>query len=63
MWGFIIQLVDECLLQTGRIRVVLEGLHEMVEQINLKTIDYAGSPDAMLEISDFKQKLEVMDER
>jgi DNA-binding response OmpR family regulator len=56
------QVVEVCLRQTERIRIVLDGLREMVEDMNLKTIDYAGSPDAMLEITDLEQKLKRIDE-
>jgi len=46
------QLVDVCLRQTERIRSVLENFHEMVEDMNLKTSEYAGTPDAMLQVPD-----------
>ncbi len=55
------QMVDVCLTQTERIRAVLESLHEMVEDMNLKTIDYAGTPDAMLEIAKLEEKLQTID--
>lgn len=51
------QMVDVCLRQTERISIVLASLHEMVEQMNLRTIDYAGSPDAMLEITELEERL------
>ena len=44
------QLIDVCLRQTDRIRSVLENLHEMVEDMNLQTAEYAGTPDAMLQL-------------
>lgn len=54
------QLADVCLRQTERIGIVLDGLREMVEDMNLKTIDYAGTPDAMLEIAQLEKKLESL---
>ena len=54
------QVVDVCLRQTERIRIVLASLHEMVEEMNLKTIDYAGSPDAMLEIKELEERLKAL---
>ena len=55
------QLVDVCLRQTQRIRLVMDGLRDMVEEMNLKTVDYAGTPDAMIEITDLERKLEALD--
>lgn len=57
------QLVSVCLRQTDRIRLVLEGVHQMVERMDVKTVDYAGTPDAMLEIAELEQKLEEIDKK
>jgi nitrogen-specific signal transduction histidine kinase len=57
------QLVSVCLRQTDRIRVVLDGLHQMVERMDLKTVDYAGAPDAMLEIAELEEKLKKIDSK
>jgi DNA-binding response OmpR family regulator len=57
------QLVSVCLRHTDRIRVVLDGLHQMVEQMDLKTVDYAGTPDAMLEITELEEKLKMINSK
>ena len=57
------ELASVCLRQTDRIRVVLDGLHQMVERMDVKTIDYAGTPDAMLEIAELEQRLEEIDSK
>ncbi len=51
------QLVDVCSRQTDRIRTMLESLHELVEEMNFKIVDYAGTPDAMIEIEELEEKL------
>ena len=38
------QMVDVCIKQTERIGVVLGSLHEMVEDMNLKTVRLCGDP-------------------
>ena len=55
------QMVDVCIKQTERIGVVLGSLHEMVEDMNLKTVDYAGTPDAMLEIAKLEERIQAID--
>ena len=55
------EMVDVCIKQTDRIRTVLQSLHEMVEDMNLKTVDYAGTPDAMLEIAKLKERIQTID--
>lgn len=55
------QMVDVCIKQTERIRAVLGSLHEMVEDMNLKTVDYAGTPNAMLEIGKLEERLQAID--
>jgi DNA-binding response OmpR family regulator len=57
------QMAEVCLRQTERIRLVLTSLHEMVEQMNLKTIDYAGTPDAMLDIGELEEKLALLENK
>ena len=55
------QVVDVSLRQTERIRVVLQSLHEMVEDLNLKTMEDAGTPDAMQEIARLEEHLAEID--
>lgn len=55
------KMVDVCIKQTERIRAVLQSLHEMVEDMNLKTVDYAGTPDAMLEIAKLEERIQAID--
>lgn len=52
------QLAEVCGRQTERIKGVLDSLREMVEEMNIRTVDYAGSPDAMLEIEKLEAKIE-----
>lgn len=33
----------------------------MVEDMNLKTVDYAGTPDAMLEIAKLEERIQAID--
>ena len=46
------QLIEVCLLQTKRISAVLGALDKMVEEMDLRTSDYAGLQDAMFDIED-----------
>lgn len=52
------QLADTSLRQTERICAVLEALQQMVDQMDLRTTDYAGDPDRMLDIEeDLRRRL------
>ena len=52
------QLADTTLRQTERICAVLEALQQMVDQMDLRTTDYAGDPDRMLDIEeDLRRRL------
>ena len=50
------QLVEVCLVQTKRISAVLGALDKMVEEVDLRTSNYAGLQDAMFDIEDELQR-------
>ena len=56
-------LADTALRQTERICAVLDALQQMVENFDLRTTDYAGDPNRMLDIDDdLKRRLKALEE-
>ena len=57
------QLVTTSLRQTRRIAAVLDSVQLMVDSLQLKTTDYAGTPERMLDIEeDMRRRLKELDE-
>ena len=46
------RLVKVCMTQTDRISAVLRALNRMVEEMDIRTVDYVGIQDAMFDIEE-----------
>ena len=58
------QLADIGFVQSLKITAVIDSLQEMVDQMNLKTSDYAGDPDKMFDIEkDLQERLEQIEKK
>ena len=56
-------LVDIALKQSAKISAVLKCLQKMVDRMDLRTADYAGDPNRMLDIEeDLKRSLDALEE-
>lgn len=56
------RLISVCLHQTARIKAVLDCLDRMVQHMDLRTTDYAGQGNRILDIEeDLKQRLAKLD--
>ena len=56
------QLAEIAISQSARISAVLKSIQQMVDHVQVKTTDYAGDPDRMLDIeADLQQRLERLD--
>ncbi len=56
------QLAQIALKQTNRISAVLQSLQQMVDHMDVRTVDYAGDPDRMLDIEeDLQKRLEALE--
>lgn len=57
-------LADISIIQSQKISAVIDSLQEMVDQMNLRTADYAGDPDKMFDIEeDLKNRLEQIEKK
>ncbi len=55
------QMSETAIRQTARICAVLKTLQQMVDRMDIKTTDYAGDPDRMLDIEDdLQRRLEAL---
>ena len=56
------QMVDIAIRHSARISAVLHSLQRMVDRMEIRTTDYAGDPDRMLDIeADLERRLETLE--
>lgn len=56
------RLISVCLHQTARIKAVLDCLDRMVQHMDLRTVEYAGTASRILDIeADLKQRMAELD--
>ena len=57
------QMADIAFKQSAKISAVIQSLQQMVDRMDVRTADYAGDPDRMLDIEDeLQQRLKELDD-